>query len=229
MHRPDRNETAIGGDRRAFEPTAWTLIGRAQHGSETARRAALGRLIESYWKPVYWHVRRNGHDVEEAKDLTQGFFASLLRRDALRSIDPAKGKFRTFLLAALRHFLCDEYDRRKAAKRTRDFDFAAAEPRFDPNRDFEQDWALTVLERGFVRLKAEAPREARVLEAQRQGHTRYAQLAAELQTTQANIKVLAHRGRKRLRKLLLEELRQTASRPGEEVEELRALFAALSV
>ena len=189
----------------------------------------MGHLIEIYWKPVYFHIRRKGHDVEDAKDLTQQFFASFMERDALSAVDPAKGKFRTFILASLGHFLCDEYDRRKARKRQPTFDYAAAETQFYDDNTFERDWAMAVLERAFLRLKELAPRQARIVEAQRAGRTRYRDLALELGTAEANVKVLAHRGRIKLREILLDELRMTVSRPGQEREELKALFRAFSL
>jgi RNA polymerase sigma factor (sigma-70 family) len=223
------SETRIGGARRSFRTTAWTDILQARDGSTTAVKEALDHLIGLYWKPVYFHVRRQGHGVEDAKDLTQQFFLLFVKRKALQTVDPAKGKFRTFLLAALNHFLCDEYDRRTAKKRRPDFDFAEADKQFHEDNTFERDWAITVLERAFLRLKELAPREARVVEAQRSEKTPYRDLAEELGTTEANVKVLAHRGRKKLRALILEELRGTVSQPGQEEEELAALFRAFSL
>lgn len=222
-------ETEIGGQRRAFQRTAWTQILRARDGSTTTVKDVLDHLIELYWKPVYFHIRRKGHDVEDAKDLTQQYFALFMERGALLTVDPSKGKFRTFLLASLEHFLCDEYDRRKAKKRQPNLDFANAEPQFYEDNTFERDWAMVVLDRAFIRLKEQAPREAQVVEAQRAGKTRYRELAMELGTTEANVKVLVHRGRSKLRAILVEELKETVSRPGEEEEELAALFRAFSL
>lgn len=223
------SETRIGGSRRSFHTTAWTGILRARDGSTTTVKKALDGLIQLYWKPVYFHIRRQGYRVEDAKDLTQQFFVLFVKRKALQTVDPAKGKFRTFLLAALKHFLCDQYDRRTAKKRRPHFDFAEAEAQFYEDNTFERDWAMTVLERAFLRLKEQAPREARVVEAQRSGRTPYSELAEQLGTTEANVKVLAHRGRKKLRALILEELRETVSQPGQEKEELAALFRAFSL
>jgi RNA polymerase sigma factor (sigma-70 family) len=223
------SETRIGGSRRSFHTTAWTDIFHARDGSTTTVRKALDHLIQLYWKPVYFHIRRQGYKVEDAKDLTQQFFVLFVKRKALQTVDPAKGKFRTFLLAALKHFLCDQYDRRTAKKRRPDFDFAGAEEQFYEDNTFERDWAMTVLERAFLRLKELAPREARVVEAQRSGRTPYSELAEQLGTTESNVKVLAHRGRKKLRALILEQLRETVSEPGQEEEELAALFKAFSL
>jgi RNA polymerase sigma factor (sigma-70 family) len=222
-------ETDIGGQQRVFQQTGWTQILQARDGSTTTAKNAMGHLIDLYWKPVYFHIRRKGHDVEDAKDLAQQYFLLFMERGALLSVDPAKGKFRTFILATLDHFLCDEYDRRKAKKRQPNLDFSTAEPQFHEDNNFERDWATVVLDRAFVRLQQLAPREAKVVEAQRTGKTSYQALADDMGTTEANVKVMAHRGRSKLRSLILEELKETVSQPGEEQEELAALFRAFSL
>jgi RNA polymerase sigma-70 factor (ECF subfamily) len=225
-----RNETTLGGAAgREFLPTAWTQIRRARDAETTEARLAWDQLIGVYWKPVYFHIRRKGHSVEDAKDLTQGFFASLVERGSLRSVAPEKGRFRTFVCACLEHFLSDQYDRRDAAKRRPDIEVQEAEGNYSPQHDFERDWALTVLERAFLALRERAPREARVVAAQRSGATDYRTLAGEMDTTEANIKVLAHRGRKLLKELILRELRATVSDPGDERAELAELFRAVSL
>ena len=223
------DETEIGGGRREFLPTAWTQIRQARDADTTEARLAWDQLIGAYWKPVYFHIRRKGRSVEDAKDLTQAFFASMMEREALAGVDPAKGRFRTFIRACLEHFLSNERDRRKAAKRAGDFDVREAEGQFGAERDFEHDWAVTVLGRAFGQLKLQAPREARVVEAQRSTAKGLAELAGELGTTEANVKVLAHRGRKLLKELVLRELRATVAKPGDEREELADLFRAFSL
>ncbi|MEM7391396.1 MAG: sigma-70 family RNA polymerase sigma factor, partial [Verrucomicrobiota bacterium] len=222
------DETRIGGHGRTFQPTAWTQILRVRDGSASTVNDVMEHLVEMYWKPVYFHIRREGHGIEDAKDLTQQFFALFMERGSLLHADPNKGKFRTFLLASVRHFLCDEYDRRHAKKRTPNLDFEQAQPQFHQDSDFEHDWAMVVLDRAFAALKQQTPREARVMEAQRTGKTNYKRLAEEMGTSESNIKVMAHRARKRLRTLILETLKETGSEEGEEVEELNALFRAWS-
>ncbi len=222
-------ETEIGGNRREFMPTAWTEVLAARDADTTEARLAWEQLVAVYWKPVYFHIRRKGHSVEDAKDLTQAFFASMIEREALAGVDPAKGKFRTFIRACLDHFLLNERDWRKAAKRRGDFDVREAEAQFDAGHDFERDWAVTVLGRAFSQLKLQAPREARVVEAQQGADATLAGLAKELDTTEANVKVLAHRGRKLLKELVLRELRATVAKPGDEREELADLFWAFSL
>jgi len=222
-------ETEMGGSERTFQPTAWTQIVSARDADTTEARLAWDQLIEVYWKPVYFHIRRKRHSVEDAKDLTQGFFASLMEHDSLRSVDRAKGKFRTFVRTSLDYFLADDYDRRSAAKRTLDLNAQGAEAGFRVDGHFEHDWAMTVLERAFVALKAQAPREARAVESMHSGEKSLAQLAAELNVSEANAGVLAHRGRKRLRELIMRELRATVEEAGREREELADLFRAFSL
>lgn len=218
-------ETRIGGDQAAFQPTLWTQVLKARTRSSPEGRAALDRLLAAYWKPIYFFIRRRGRNVEDAKDLTQEFFARFLEREALKGVDPSKGKFRTFLLAVLEHLLSDEYDRRKAKKRTPRFDFAKAETQFRPDHSFERDWALAVFERAFVRLREEDPRGAETLKRMRG----YANIAEKLDTTEGNVKVIAHRAKKRLRQLLLEEIRPTVADDSDEKTELAEILRALSL
>jgi len=222
-------ETEIGGSGGSFQPTAWTQIASARDGETAEARLAWDQLIGVYWKPVYFQVRRGGFGVEDAKDLTQEFFASLVERDALQSVDRARGSFRSFVRACLEHFLSNERDRRGAAKRRGDFDVREAETQFARERDFDHDWAVTVLGRAVAELKRRAPREARAVEARQSGGLDMAQLAGELGTTAANARVLAHRGRRQLKELVLRELRTTVLSPGEERRELADLFKAFSL
>ena len=215
-------------DRGSFQPAAWTKILNAQKGSETTLVQVMNHLISLYWKPVYFHIIRKGKNVEDAKDLTQQFFAIFMERGALMTVDPARGKFRTFLLVCVNNFLSDEYDKSIALKRIPNLDFEESQPHFFEENNFERDWAIVVLDRAFSRLKEQSPREAKVVEAQRGGKTSYKELALEMGLSESNIKVLAHRGRSKLKAIILEELKETISEPGSEKEELTALFKALS-
>ncbi len=159
---PDGTETRMGGPRQAFTTTSWTTILRAQDPRSPDRREAIGSLVEAYWKPAYFFIRRSGHDVESAKDLTQEFFAAFLEKDYLRSVSEAKGRFRHFVLAALRHFLSNQRDRARAVKRGGRFNFVEAErdlPSADPGPEqaFANQWALEVFSRAMDRLRAETP------------------------------------------------------------------------
>jgi len=112
------DRTAIGGSRRTFETTCWSRIGLVRTCDPNIRRSVLNDLIYAYWKPVYWYLRQRGYTNERAKDLTQGFFSEiLLGRDLVPKADPSKGRFRTFLLAALNRYVSNEHRRENAKKR----------------------------------------------------------------------------------------------------------------
>src|SRR5262245_31036889 len=110
-------ETSLGGPNVRFQPTLWTTVLRARDAGGEEARGAIGRLVERYWKPLYFFARRRGCDVENAKDLTQAFFGRVVERDFLRDVTPEKGRFRSWLLAAMSHFLSDERERENALKR----------------------------------------------------------------------------------------------------------------
>jgi RNA polymerase sigma-70 factor (ECF subfamily) len=157
-------ETAIGGDRASFLPTLWTLVLRAKDPGSPERGQALEQLIQLYWKPVYFFIRRRGNDVENAKDLTQSFFAAFLERDFLKTVAPEKGKFRSFLQASVSHFLSDHYDRASAKKRGGGFAFVQAEAELEaadpsPDQAFFKQWALDTMTRAVARLREESTPE----------------------------------------------------------------------
>ena len=212
------DETAIGGDNVRFQPTAWTVVREARDGS----RDALDRLIDLYWKPVYFFIRRRGHDVEAAKDLTQGFFGSLLERKFFDAASEEKGKFRSYLLGALAHFLANEQARRKAKKRGGDFNLVEAEKELvssdpSPEKAFLGKWALEILERAMKRLRLEVPPEELGL------------LCGEPRPgmTETDLKNRRYRLRTRLRELLREEILPSVDREDEVDSEIRELFSAL--
>jgi RNA polymerase sigma-70 factor (ECF subfamily) len=142
----------------AFAATRWTVVRHAARRDTTRARAALSELCRTYCYPLYAYVRRCGYSAADAEDLTQGYFARLLALDSLAAVSPEKGKFRSFLLAGMNHFLCDERDRawaqRRDARRTIPFDTGSGETRYrhepadpcTPERMFERQWALTLLE-----------------------------------------------------------------------------------
>lgn len=228
-------ETTLGGGRRDFGQTSWTLVLLARDRKE------LGALIDRYWKPCYFFIRRKGHEVEDAKDLTQGFFGDLIERDALARVTRTKGKFRTFLLACLEHFLSNEYDRRKALKRgggrkIGSLDFEGAEDLLsrdtdqDPERIFRRQWAVGLLERATTALKEEMGERFDALKeyitaGQPAG---VKELAQKLGLTESNLKVIVHRARKRYKDLLKLEVARTVDAKSAIDEELGELMAALS-
>jgi len=225
-------ETSMGGDRRSFEPTAWTVILRARDQKE------IGALVERYWKPCYFYVRRKGHDVEDSKDLTQAFFSDFIERDALARVTRSKGRFRSFLLACLDHYLSNEYDRRKAQKRGTkplSLDFEGAENLFSqspaqtPERLYRRQWAVERIERSLQALKEEmGPRFDALREYITAGQPGTVKEVAErLKLSESNVKVIIHRSRRRYRELLRAEVARTVELKAEVDEELKELFASL--
>lgn len=210
---------------------------------------ALEQLCRTYWFPLYAYVRRRGHAKADAEDLTQAFFARLLAKNFLAGMDGEKGKFRAFLLAALKHFLANERDRSQAQKRgggathlsldwqTADTQFqvaAANEP--SPDRAFDREWALALLASVIARLQAECEAEGRgKLFAQLkhflmagQGESAQAEVAKALGMEEGAVRVAIHRLRKRYRTLLRDEITHTLSDPAMVDEEMRALFGAFN-
>ncbi len=244
------DETAIGGDRRTFRSTLWTVVLKARDPSAPDRRDALQTLIETYWKPVYFFIRRKGGDPEASKDLAQGFFAALLERNYLQYVDRGRGKFRTFLLTALEHFLADEVDRARAQKRgggraLLSLDFAQAEseasrqPVSDetPDRAFQRDWALRVMAQGLKTLRDEFASSGRLEEFEAfRLHLSYAAAEApsyadvgrRLGITEDEVRTRIHRARGRYREAILEVVRSYTESEEDARDELRELFAAFA-
>jgi len=217
--RPKPAETSIAGENVRFQPTLWTMVLHAKDGS----RENLDKLIALYWKPVYFFIRRRGYSVEDAKDLTQSYFAVFLEKDFLQKVAPDRGKFRSFVLTTLGHFLANEYHRAHAKKRGGDFDFvqaetdiAAADP--DPEKAFLKQWARETLARAMDRLRAEYPAEDVAL------------LTGEARQDmgESERKNRAHRMRQRLRQCLRQEILLSVERESDVEEELREFLAVLS-
>lgn len=205
-------------------------------------------LCSIYWPPLYAYIRHRGNSAEDAKDLTQEFFTRFLEKDYLKEVDPAKGKFRSFLLAAVNHFLSNERDRARTLKRGGSvsffpLDFEEAEQRYrggalhplTPEQLFERSWALASLESALARLRREYDKlgKATLFDrlkgtlTTREEHDRYHDIAADLELSEEAIKASVHRLRRRYRELLHEEIAQTLA-DGEDIEvELRHLFAAI--
>jgi DNA-directed RNA polymerase specialized sigma24 family protein len=212
-------ETAIGGDNVHFQPTAWSVVREARDGS----REALDRLVLVYWKPVYFFIRRRGHDVEAAKDLTQGFFGSLLEREFFGSVTADKGRFRSYLLGALGHYLSDQYDRSRAQKRGGDFNFVQAElelPSAEPTPDqaFRGRWAKEILSRAMARLRGQVPPEDLALLS--------GQERPDLSVTDRKNRL--YRLRARLKECIRQEILPSVERAEDVDSEIRELFAAIS-
>lgn len=232
-----------------FEVTRWSVVIAAADGESTQARAALESLCATYWYPLYAFVRREGHSGEDAQDLTQGFFARLLEKKDLAAVDRTKGKFRSFLLASMKHYLANEWDRSQAQKRGGGIAFisiddAEAERRYESEpaeqitaeQLFDRRWALTLLDRVLAQLGSEmvAAGKAAQFEELKHGLTgergaAYGEIARRLGTTEGAIKVAIHRLRDRYRTLLREEIAQTVGSGADVEEELRQLFSALSM
>jgi RNA polymerase sigma factor (sigma-70 family) len=230
-----------------FATTHWSMVLSAGCGRSPQAGQALATLCENYWFPLYAFVRRAGHTAEDAEDLTQEFFARLLAPDFLTKADRRKGKFRSYLLAALKHFLADEWDRAHAQKRgggkaVISFDGLDAETRYrlepasdlTPERMFEKQWALSLLERVLSRLEAEmaAVGKSELFEALKETLTggrsiTYAAIGAALGMSEGAVKVAAHRMRRRYRALLQEEIAQTVAAADDIGDEIRYLSSCL--
>ena len=155
-----KEETSMGGGGSRFQSTYWETVLKAKEGVPEA----MDWLVGEYWKPVYFFVRRKGHDVESAKDLTQGFLGVFVEKDYLKSVSPERGKFRSFVMASLQHYLADARDRARAIKRGGGYNFVEAESDLacaapSPEKAFFKGWALTILERAIESLRREVPPE----------------------------------------------------------------------
>jgi RNA polymerase sigma-70 factor (ECF subfamily) len=230
-----------------FATTRWSLVAAAQDASAPAAREALAELCAAYWFPVYAYVRRRGHDHHAAQDLTQGFFARLLEKNDLAAADRTRGRFRSFLLAACQHFLANQHDHAAAKKRGGGrvhvpLDFADADGRYSrepadattPERVFDRQWALGVLERVLAGLRDEYAESGRAklfdaIKGCLTGATEagYAELADRLRMTEGAVKVAVHRLRQRYKDRLRAAIAETVAAPEEVEEEIRDLFAAL--
>ena len=232
-----------------FALTHWSVVLAAGSSDSVQARDALEKLCRTYWSPIYAFIRRQGHTPHDAQDLTQEFFARLLERRDFAAADPSKGRFRSFLLASLKHFLANEWDKARAQKRGGGkslipIDAANAESScgFEPADNstaeniFERRWALTLLDQVLRRLRDEYVRDGkqRVFEqlkgtlTEESRSVRYAQIAASLGTSEGAVKVAVHRLRQRYRELLRAEIAQTVASADEVEDEIRNLFAALS-
>ena len=231
-----------------FPTTHWSVVLEAGQGSTAQAQEALEKLCQAYWYPVYAFVRRKGHAVEEAQDLTQAFFARILERQSLKSANPGRGKFRSFLLGALGHFLADEWDRSHCQKRGGNRVILSlddtAETRYQqepahevtPEKMYERRWALTLLEHAMNRLRREctAAGKSELFECAEgmlsgaDGAVSYAEVGSRLGMTEGAVRTAVHRLRRRYAGLLREEIAQTVSRPEDVEEEIQHLFQAVS-
>ena len=228
-----------------FDKTHWSVILPAAKQQAPGAQAALEQLCKIYWPPLYAFLRKQGRSPEDAKDLTQGFFVHLLAKDRLQNVHPAKGKFRSFLLACLNNYVQNERAKEQAAKRGGGqtlipIDASDAEERCgldpadheDPARIFERRWAATLIQQVLQQLKQNCINNGKAdlfdtLHPFLTGdpaHGGYAEAAARLKMSEGAARVAATRLRKDFRDLLRAEVARTVDRPAEVEEEIRYLF-----
>jgi RNA polymerase sigma-70 factor (ECF subfamily) len=249
MHTTLEQRQSVCAGKAQFTTTHWSVVLAAAQCGTNRSCDALELLCRTYWFPLYAFVCRRGYKQPEAQDLIQEFFARLLEKDYLRGVDRAKGKFRSFLLASLEHFLAKEWRRTNAQKRgggvnlisldDQSNELAArqiAASSLSPEELFDQQWAIAVLDQVVGKLqqefratgKAAAFEQLKIyLTGERQDKS-YAETAAKLNTTEAALKMAVSRMRRRYGELLRAEIAATLSSPDEVEEELHTLFAALS-
>ena len=229
--------------------TRWSLVLAAGQRTSDQSSEALASLCESYWYPVYAFIRRQGYRPEDCADLTQAFFARVLEKNYFREVDPARGRFRAFLCASLRHFLSNERDRAQTLKRggphppmsldVRNAEGAyQLEPRDDltPEKLFDRRWALLLLERVLGRLREQHVEagKAEVFDRLRgyltgdAGRLAYADVARAVGSTEGAVKVAVHRLRRQFRDLLVDEISETVSDEAEIDGEIAYLMKAVS-
>jgi RNA polymerase sigma-70 factor (ECF subfamily) len=240
---------STGSPRDYFATTRWTVVLAAGRRSTPQADMALEELCLTYWYPLYAYVRHQGHRHEDAEDLTQAFFTRFLEKNYLDGLSSEKGRFRAFLLAALKHFLANEWDRAARQKRGGgvtflSLDWRDADTRYhieptdqlSPDKLYDRAWAVTLLERVITHLCDESAAEgkAKLFEQLKpflmvgKSAIPYPQAAAELGMAEGAVRVAVHRLRRRYRELLREEIAQTLSDPAQVEEEMRALFSAFA-
>jgi RNA polymerase sigma-70 factor (ECF subfamily) len=249
MTPPTTNAGETARPRNYFPTTHWSVVLAAEQGDSEPALAALEKLCQSYWYPLYAYVRRRGHGPQDAEDLTQEFFARLLQHNWVALADRSKGRFRSFLLMVLNRFLAGEWDKIRAQKRgggVRPVSLAleTAETRYarepatttTPEQIFERQWALALLEQALDSLRSEHEQAGKgplfdALKPALVGRSEtqpYADLAVQLGMTEAAVKVAVHRLRDRYRQKLRQAVAQTVADPAEVDSELRHFFRVLA-
>ena len=233
----------------SFATTQWSVVAQSALTDVPEAANALAQLCEMYWPPIYSFIRRRGYPPPDAQDLTQGFFAFFLRTKAYARTDPLHGKFRSFLLASVKNFLADSWDRKQAIRRGRDYEFVSldqqvAEAFYDASsasgstaeRLFELRWAKLLTEGALNSLREEFQAEGKISAFEELknfliGGTvlpSYDDAAARMGLPRATVKTHVHRLRQRYREIVRREVARTVSSPHEIDEELRYLCNALA-
>lgn len=230
---------------RRFATTRWSVVAAAGRESSADSREALESLCQAYWLPLYAYVLRRVGNVDEARDLTQAFFARLLEKNYLTQADSKRGRFRSFLITAFKHFLSKEWEKARAQKRgggqrVLSIDFQAGDSSISfepastltPEQVYERQWAVTLLQRVIDRLRTEYDSAGKLEQFEHLRHfiigqysdTTYADVATTLESTEAAMKMTAHRMRRRYRELLRDEIADTAVAADDVDDEIRSLF-----
>jgi RNA polymerase sigma-70 factor (ECF subfamily) len=231
-----------------FATTHWSVVLAASQDGSSAAATALEQLCRTYWYPLYAYLRRRGYSEHDAQDLTQGFLAQLLERRSIQNVEPAKGRFRSFLLASLNYFLADERDRARAEKRgggreLLSLEFQQAEGWYrlepvderDPETLYERRWAMTLLDQALSRLAQDFRESGKdalfphlepfLVEGSR--GPSYREVAAITGLSEEAVKKAVQRMRRRYHELFRQEIAQTVASPTEVDEELRHLSQIL--
>jgi RNA polymerase sigma factor (sigma-70 family) len=228
-----------------FVTTHWSVVLEAKGHDTTRANEALEKLCHTYWPPVYAFIRRNGSNPADAQDLTQEFFYRLLSKQYLRHLQDQRGKFRSFLLTFVKHFLSDERDKASAQKRGggqalfslddtvgEDLFQAETATKLSPDQLFERSWAQTVLQQALHHLaneyresgKADLYEKLKDIQPGEHGPLSYSEIGAELGMSETAVKSAVHRLRRRHREILREEIAHTVTRPEDVDDEIRYLI-----
>jgi len=231
-----------------FVTTRWSLVVAAGDDNTSVARDAVATLYQTYWYPLYAYVRRRGRSADDARDLVQAFFLSLLERRDFGRVSPDRGRFRAFLLASMKHFLANDLARRQTLKRgggadLRELSFDHAEDRYarepaesvTPEVLYERRWALTVIEQVLAALRQEWREQGRepLFDALREcllgtpPPGGYAETGQRLAISEGAVKTAVHRLRRRFQSELLRQVGETVSSPDEAEDEVRRLIQAL--
>lgn len=244
MVKKNRDSQSAGAEK--FATTRWSVVNSASHNSSPDAQVALEALCQAYWFPLYAYVRKRVVNIEEANDLTQAFFERLLEKNYLAEANPDRGLFRSFLITAFKHFLSKEWEKARAKKRgggrvelSLDFDEGDSRISHEPSSDltpdqiYEQQWAITLLGRVMNRLQSEyddAGKQEQFDQLKdfiigQYSEKTYSDVAETLSTTEAAMKMTAHRMRRRYRELLRDEIADVVATPEDVDDEIRNLFA----
>lgn len=227
-----------------FTTTRWTTVAIAGNASSVDARAALERLCQDYWAPLFAFALRQGRAFHAAQDLTQAFFAHFIERGYLRAANRTRGRFRTFLLTCFEHFLIHEWEKQQAVKRGGRFELlsweehhaglesrAASATDLPPERHYDREWALAIMQRALARLQAEfaaTERQPLFEFLSRFLHTEpapgeYANVASQLGLSDRAVKLAVHRLRRRYGRLVREEVSHTVANEADAEDEMRYL------